>query len=263
MQQSTEQPVQKNKRSTAERSRGQATCAGRSEDAVRPPTSAARSSADPPSRASQQKPGPQSDSIPFISTKNVKIKGGDIQKSDIVIQKSDIVLSLGQLCGRLELDYDVARYALARGMLPKGVVRAPGSGRHRSFTPAQAYFLALALKINKAGVNLPLAARMAVLARNAQQISVNLGWDHAFAPFAGKLTARKQWRLELGDGQLVRITTTANPSHRGWFAFPWMDLDEHLVTTGREQDITVLIQVDLAKIARILDGKRGLPRSAT
>jgi hypothetical protein len=146
--------------------------------------------------------------------------------------------------------------------LPKGVEPNPGTGRHRRFTPAQAYHLALALKINDAGVNLPLAGQIAACARVAQEAAVTLGWDHEFAPFLGMLTAAKHWQLEVGNGRLVRIVTDANPSHRGWYRFPWTDMETHQSAPQTDTDIAVIIQVDLVHIARLLSSKQTTPPPA-
>ena len=75
--------------------------------------------------------------------------------------KSIAGIKLRDLCARLGVDYDEARYALARGIVPQGIDREPGRGNHRLFTPPQAYLLAIALKLKAGGVQTPHAGRLA------------------------------------------------------------------------------------------------------
>ncbi len=162
-------------------------------------------------------------------------------------------MSLGELCKRVTLDYDTARYTLARNLLsPIGVEPHPGKGRHRRFTTAEAYYLAVALKVNGAGINLDLAGQIADWARKVQEIAVNGSWDAGFAPFAGQLTTTKKWLLEVGDGRLVRIVTNANPSKPGWDRTIWIDMQSKKPLLNGDLEIAVVIRVDLAKIARLL-----------
>ena len=67
---------------------------------------------------------------------------------------------LREICERLEVDYDEARYTLARGVLPKAIVQPePGRGNHRQFDSSQAFYLAVALQHKAAGSNTTLAAK--------------------------------------------------------------------------------------------------------
>jgi hypothetical protein len=164
-------------------------------------------------------------------------------------------LSLGVVCRRLGLDYGQTRSAIARGISPTGVDPKPGSGFHRHFTYAQAYHLAVALKINDAGVYLPLAGKFAAAAPFVLEATTQ-GWGQDFAPFAGKLTTRKRWRLEVGNGQLLRIVTNAHSKRRGWdHPYAWFDLETRQPVPESDVDITVIVQVNLVRIAEMLTGK--------
>src|SRR4051794_14022351 len=96
-------------------------------------------------------------------------------------------LLLGELCRRIDANYRDARYLLEQGLLPEGVDPEPGHGHHRRLTPAQAYWLAIVLKLKGSGVRAPLAARIADYAREAvRTVGRGLNWDPGFAPFDGR-----------------------------------------------------------------------------
>src|SRR5580765_7297437 len=112
-------------------------------------------------------------------------------------------MKLQDLCERLGVEYDEARYTLARGILPKGIEADPGRGNHRLFDSSQAFYLAIVLKLKAAGINTPLAGKIAEWSRHVQSKSVNLGWDRSFAPFAGKLLTQHQWFIDVGDARFA------------------------------------------------------------
>lgn len=66
-------------------------------------------------------------------------------------------IKLNSLCSRLGVSYRDARYALARGIIPKGIENEPGRGNHRVFDWNQAFHLAVVLKLKAAGMSTPLA----------------------------------------------------------------------------------------------------------
>lgn len=161
-------------------------------------------------------------------------------------------IKLKDLCDRLAVDYDAARYTLARGILPKGVQGGPGRGNHRLFNHAQAFHLAVVLKLKAAGITTTVAGRISEWSRHVQGISCNRGWDPRFAPFAGKLQTDRQWFLEVGDAQYARIVTDANPSKTGLDHAPWVDM---LVRRERpDARPAVIFRVDIALIAHCLVG---------
>src|SRR5476651_2791958 len=92
-------------------------------------------------------------------------------------------MKLKTLCERLSVDYDQARYALARGVLSKVVKEVPGRGNHRVFNCHQAFHLAVVLKLTSSGISTPLAAKISDWTRRIQRMSVDLSWDPQFAPF--------------------------------------------------------------------------------
>lgn len=127
-------------------------------------------------------------------------------------------MKLREICDRLNIDYDLARNALAQGVIPRGIPAAPDKGRHRDFSPEQAFYLAIALKLKVGGVRLATAQQIALWSRLVQELATNGGWDPQFAPFSGKMATRRRWYLVVGDGQCVRIVTNANPSHQGTYS---------------------------------------------
>ena len=162
-------------------------------------------------------------------------------------------MKLKVLCERLAVDYDEARYTLARGVLPKGIEDEPGRGNHRVFNYSQAFSLAVVLKLKAAGIATPLAAKISEWSRDVQHMSVGRSWDPQFAPFAGKLKAQCQWLMDVGDARFVRLVTDANPSSEGEMdVLDWVDM-----TTRRrckQAQTAVIFRVDLALIAQQLLG---------
>ena len=162
-------------------------------------------------------------------------------------------LKLKELCQRLAVDYDQARYTLARGMLPKAIAALePGRGNHRVFDASQAFYLAVCLKLKEAGVNTTLAAQIADWSRKVQGISQNLGWDHEFAPFAGKFETTHQWYLDVGDARFVRLVTDANPSQEGLAVMPWTEMATRKLCKAARP--AVVFRVDIGLVAEQLKG---------
>ena len=124
-------------------------------------------------------------------------------------------IKLQKLCELLDVDYDQSRYALAQGILPKGVDAGPGRGHHRTFDAGQAFFLAIALKLKGVGISTSVAKQISEWSRGVQHMSSNLGWDPGFAPFSGLLHTERCWYLDIGDIRFVRLATDANPSEVG------------------------------------------------
>lgn len=163
-------------------------------------------------------------------------------------------MKLNELCERIAVDYDQARYTLARGLLPRAIAKAePGRGNHRIFDTRQAFHLALCLKLKEAGVTTALAAEISDWSRKLQGVSQNLGWDSKFAPFAGQLETQHQWYLEVGDAKYARLLTDANPSKEGLHeVMPWTTM-----TTGKLCETArpaIMFRIDLSLIAAQLLG---------
>ena len=170
-------------------------------------------------------------------------------------------IKLKTLCERISVNYDEARYTLARGVLPKGVKGEPGRGNHRVFTDSQAFHLAVVLKLKAAGITTPLAATISEWSRRVQHMSVNLSWDPQFAPFAGKFTTERRWLVDIGDARFVRLGTDANPSGGGQLnVLPWVDMNTHKKCKSAQP--AVIFRIDLVRIAELLIGAAP-PKTAT
>jgi hypothetical protein len=161
-------------------------------------------------------------------------------------------IKLKDLCERLDVDYDEARYALARGGLTRHIAkRQPGRGNHRVFELDQAFYLAICLKLKAAGVHTPMAARIADWTRKIQQFAQNGNWDYQFAPFLGQLTTEHQWYLDVGDGSIVRIVTDAYPGNEGQLHItPWTDMASK--TPCPDAKPSVIFRIDVSRIAEQL-----------
>jgi len=157
-------------------------------------------------------------------------------------------IKLKDLCDHLSINYDEARYTLARGVLPKAIAKTePGRGNHRVFNPEQAFYLAVCLKLKAAGVNTTLAAKISDWSRSIQNMSQNLGWDFQFAPFAGMLNTEHEWYIDVGDARYVRLATNANPSRLGLDILPWTDMASR--KECKTSQPAVIFRVDIGLIA--------------
>ena len=67
-------------------------------------------------------------------------------------------IKLRDICTTLDVGDRDGRYVLERGFVPRGVSESPGSGEHREFSPYQAYWLGMVLKLKQSGLKTPLAA---------------------------------------------------------------------------------------------------------
>jgi DNA-binding transcriptional MerR regulator len=166
--------------------------------------------------------------------------------------RSDEGLKLQEICRRIGVDYDDARYTLAKGALPEGVASGPGRGNHRVFESPQAFMLAIILKLRAAGVSTAVAKEIAEWSRHVQGMAVNLGWDWQFAPFAGQMHSDNEWYLDVGDARYARIVTNACPSKEGNEVTPWVDM-----TIRRNRPSArpaIVFRVDIVRIAQLLAG---------
>ncbi|HEX4590287.1 MAG TPA: MerR family transcriptional regulator, partial [Gemmataceae bacterium] len=81
-----------------------------------------------------------------------------------------VSLQLGELCRRIGVPYRHARYILEQGILPTGVEVNPGWGNHRTLDAAQAFWLAIVLKLKENGVTAPSARKIADFAREGMSV---------------------------------------------------------------------------------------------
>ena len=170
------------------------------------------------------------------------------------IQQPEEGLKLKEICRRLGVDYDDARYLLAKGALPDGVASDPGKGNHRVFDNRRAFMLAIILKLRAVGISTAVAKDIAEWSETVQGMAVNLGWDWNFAPFAGKLHSEKEWYLDVGDVKYARIVTNAYPGRDGYEIPLWTDM-----TNRREQKSArpaIIFRVDIVRIAELLAGPK-------
>lgn len=161
-------------------------------------------------------------------------------------------LKLQEICRRLQVDYDDARYALAKGALPHGVVAEPGRGNHRLFKPPEAFMLAIILKLRSAGVSTSVAKDIGAWSLYVHGMAVSLGWDWQFALFAGPLHSTKEWYLDVGDRRFARIVTNASPTKKGYHISPWVDMKVR--RKARKARPAVVFRVDIVRIAQLLAG---------
>ena len=161
-------------------------------------------------------------------------------------------MKLKMICERIDVDYDQARYALARGVLSTVVKEEPGRGNHRVFNNWQAFQLAVVLKLTSSGISTPLAAKISDWTRRIQSMSADLSWDPQFAPIAGKLKTGSQWLIEVGDARFARLVTDAKPSLGGRLdEFVWVDMTTYKKSkTARP---AVVFRIDLGLIGGLLD----------
>ena len=135
-------------------------------------------------------------------------------------------MKLAEFCRRIDVPYRHARYVLEQGILPDGVADQPGRGEHRDLDPAQAFWLAIVLKLKASGVQAPVAGQVADFVREGVQgIARQLSWDPGFRPFQGGMETDRCWYVDVGDLTCLRMVTDANPSGGGRLEeFPWVRL---------------------------------------
>lgn len=116
-------------------------------------------------------------------------------------------IKLSDFCQCLGIRYRDARYAMAHGMVPKGVDVSPGRGNHREFDYVQAFWLAVVLVLMKAHVKPRFAAKMADWCLRADASVAGYRSRKGFSLFTLGDLAERQWYLEVGDGKFARIVT--------------------------------------------------------
>ena len=159
-------------------------------------------------------------------------------------------MRVGDFATKLGVQYREVRYLLEQGILPHGVDESPGKGEHRDLDAAQAFWLAIVLKLKAVGIRAPIAGEIADFARKALQgVTQNLNWEHSFHPFRGRLQTDNEWYLELADMVAMRLVTSANPSDQGLYSSPWWRLGKQSIDNLHP---IVVIRVDLASVARLL-----------
>ena len=168
-------------------------------------------------------------------------------------------LKLSEFCDRIQVDEREVRYALARGIIPKGIRKAPGRGRHRQFDARQSFWMSLVLRLKAAGIKTPLAGEIAKWSERVKGYAVNLGWDWKFSPFDGQLRTEKKWVLEVGDAKYVRILTDACPTRtttESLEATDWVRMTTKKIEASANP--IVVVQVNLSELARLLLGERSV-----
>jgi hypothetical protein len=156
-------------------------------------------------------------------------------------------MKVGEMTTRLAVPYRQVRYVLEQGILPKGVNADPGRGDHRELDHAQAFWLAIVLKLKMSGLKTSMAKQVADFAEEGVRgIAANLNWDYRFNPFIGRFESENQWYVDIGDLEYVRMATDANPSHQGLYEFPWSKLGK-CKTVGVKP--IVIIRLDLSELA--------------
>lgn len=179
----------------------------------------------------------------------------DLTKADYRIYREgmSMTIRLGEICKRLRIPERDGRYVLEQGFVPKGIGKTPRSGNHRQFDSAQAFWLALVLKLKESGIPVPLAATM--VDHGLQVLKVvtqNLNWDSRFLPSAGRFDTDRQYFLEIGDKKYVRLMTDANPSGGGQLeALPWRDANDARKVVGNQNPYLVM-RLDLTRVAHDL-----------
>jgi hypothetical protein len=165
------------------------------------------------------------------------------------MDRSRRTIKLRDICTALDVGDRDGRYVLERGFIPEGVSESPGSGDHREFSPYQAYWLGIVLKLKQSGLKTPLAASIADYADTAIRTTTqNLGWDWKFFPRAGRFDTDHKYYIDVADLAHIRLVTDACPSHKGLYYFEWKR-----ITKSRRpvKDVypCVLIRLDIALIA--------------
>ena len=162
-------------------------------------------------------------------------------------------VQLGEICEKLNLSNRDVRYVLERGFVPDGIDRKPASGNHRQFSPGQAFWLVMVLKLKAVGIKTPVAADIADRAKEmSRAVTQSLNWEWTFDPWFGKFKTQNRHSVEVGDLTLIRYVTDAKPGG-GLEVSPWVTLGRRRFEV-KDAEPFVIIQLDLSQIARHLAG---------
>jgi hypothetical protein len=166
-------------------------------------------------------------------------------------------IKLRDICRALDVRERYARYVLERGFVPEGVSLSPGSGEHREFTPHQAFWLSMALKLKEFGLSARLAAQTADYADGAARtVAQTLGWDYQFLPRAGRFETDFNYCVEVGDARYIRMVTDACPSQERPYEFDWHEITNPGVPVKGVRPCVVL-RLDVSLIAARLGAAFG------
>lgn len=162
-------------------------------------------------------------------------------------------LQIGEVCRRLDVPYQHAKYILERGYLPVGAEAEPGHGHHRKLTIGQATWLAIILKLKVSGVRVPQAALVADFAREAvRAVGQQMSLDANFIPFEGRLGTDRQWFIDFGDMKYIRLVTYAFATKEKVSKLGgWSTLKEPFRMDALAAP-SVVFRVDLTRITQML-----------
>ena len=165
-------------------------------------------------------------------------------------------IQLGDFCKRLQCADREVRYILERGLVPPGVAVSPSTGNPRHFDFAQAFWLAVVIKLKQAGIKTSIAAVAADrIVRGLQSVTRGLGWDGRFLPKEGELETDHQYFFDIADAKHGRLVTDAEPSKKGLVELPWFPLQaDTKVRSLKVLEPILFIRIDLSQIARLVSG---------
>jgi hypothetical protein len=162
-------------------------------------------------------------------------------------------LRVGELCRPLDVPYRQVRYILEEDILPLGVDPAPARGNHRQLTAAQAFWLGIVLKLKASGVAAPRAATIASVTKGLFTKTVDMTrYDPDFAPFAGRLRAKLNWYMELGDLRWFRILAEREKPLTRVFPGVWLPWNADFSVPVGDRTPVVSLRVDLTRLAQLL-----------
>lgn len=159
-------------------------------------------------------------------------------------------IKLSELSARIDVEERELRYALARGIVPDGIPKTPGSGHHHQFDFRQSFWLAVAVRLKAAGLKTPLAGKIVKWCERDSRA----GFFNT-SSFIGQLLSEETCRLEVGDAKYVRIVSYAksgSPQQNRNTA--WERLRKSRTCT--DANPIVVVQVNLTELARLLLGER-------
>lgn len=159
---------------------------------------------------------------------------------------NSVSLKLSDFCKCLGIRYRDARYAMAHGMVPRGVDMSPGRGNHREFDYLQAFWLAIVLVLTKASVKPRFASKMADWCLRADLTFPGHRSTNGFSLFTLDDSPGGPWYLEAGDGKFVRLVTASRKrgDDSAWTAIRGK--------TRCTMPPLVVVRVDLSALAQCL-----------
>jgi hypothetical protein len=168
-------------------------------------------------------------------------------------------IQLAEFCRCFHVPTRQVRYVLERGYVPEGVAKQPATGNHRQFSPRQAFWLAMVVRVKSSGIKTPLAAQIADCALESWPNTPQAyRWDWGNSPSWDQIDTKHQYYVEIADSKYLRLVSSPSSSHESPIESPWYPLKNLKARWKAGQPHTkaftpsVILRLNKTEIARVL-----------